>query len=212
MDVSQKARRKGYRFEKNTHFSLMTIWTQKGLGGACKGCLCWHVAPQIDAARATRPSQELSPGDVFGASSPNFLASCLLCQTTHGIQQRICTSRFRWGGVLSCLSLVFLLARSVLHQCYLEKMKEVFWCFRGQVLKHLHNQEPFDPSSHPQYPETLQPSVTNSQSASTKCRFLNKKMQAVSLIQRSALLEQLSQVFKQTSYKVFTKFWIFTKI
>lgn len=37
-------------------------------------------------------------------------------------------------------------------------------------------------------------------------------MQAVSLIQRSALLEQLSQVFKQTSYKVFTKFWIFTKI
>ena len=42
--------------------------------------------------------------------------------------------------LLSCLSLVFLLARSVLHQCYLEKMKEVFWCFRGQVLKHLHNQ------------------------------------------------------------------------
>ena len=37
-------------------------------------------------------------------------------------------------------------------------------------------------------------------------------MQAVSLIQRSALLEQFSQVFKQTSYKVFTKFWIFTKI
>ena len=36
-------------------------------------------------------------------------------------------------------------------------------------------------------------------------------MQTVSLIQRSALLEQLSQVFKQTSYKVFTKFWIFTK-
>ena len=36
-------------------------------------------------------------------------------------------------------------------------------------------------------------------------------MQAVSLIQRSALLEQLSQVFKQTSYKVFAKFWIFTK-
>ena len=41
--------------------------------------------------------------------------------------------------------------------------------------------------------------------------FFNKKMQAVSLIQRSALLEQLSQVFKQTSYKVFTKFWILYK-
>ena len=53
--------------------------------------------------------------------------------------------------------------------------------------------------------KTLQPSNTKSQSASTKCHVFHQKMQAVSLIQRSALLEQLSQVFRTNFLQSFDK-------